>query len=364
MSSKYDVTTKPQKLNYIPALDGIRAIALLLVLFSHSVIFDQFTWLHSVGLELGYAGVSIFFVLSGYLITRLLIQEEEKTGSISLNLFYIRRAFRLLPALWLYLLLVWILWIKGLLPGNPWYSFITSLLYIRNLIGHGDATNHLWSLSIEEQFYLVWPIAIAIFPKQNLRRFLIALVIICIVVVWRCYAINNNLATYGNVYIRTDFRFDSPLIGCTIALLESISPRVFTRFNSSPFRSDLWLLTGVVLLTFWIMIQLQMGRIWGIDSTVTSLISGVIIISQIVNNDSFSKQVLTVPPLMSIGKISYGVYLWQGLFLGSQLAPLGFMRKFPTGLLLSFSSALISYFLLEKPLLRIKDNNFHNKLIS
>ena len=362
MFSKYDSTAKPQKLSYIPALDGIRAIALLLVLFSHSVIFDQFTWLRSVGLELGYFGVSIFFVLSGYLITRLLIQEEEKTGSISLNFFYIRRAFRLLPALWLYLLAVWVLWIRGLLPGNPWYSFVTSLLYIRNLIGHGDATNHLWSLSIEEQFYFLWPIAMALFSQQNRRRFLIALIIICVVVFWRCYAITNNLATYGNLYVRTDFRFDSPLIGCGIALLERISPGLFIRFNSSPFRSDLWLLTGVMLLSCWITIQLQMGRIWGIDSTVTSLISGVLIISQIVNYDSFGKRLLTLPPLVSIGKISYGVYLWQGLFLGFQVEPLGFMRKFPINLILSFSSASISYFLVEKPLLIIKDKKFHNKL--
>jgi peptidoglycan/LPS O-acetylase OafA/YrhL len=363
MSSQYNLTIKPQKLNYIPALDGIRAIALLLVLFSHSVIFDQFTSFRSVGLELGYAGVSIFFVLSGYLITRLLIQEEEKTGSISLNLFYIRRAFRLLPALWLYLLVVWVLWVKGLLPGNPWYSFITSLFYIRNLIGHGDVTNHLWSLSIEEQFYLLWPILLVIFPQQNYRRFFIILGITCIVVIWRCYAITNNLATYGNIYIRTDFRFDSPLIGCALALLERIRPRLFKQFNYSPFRSDLWLLIGVIMLIVWIKIQLQIGNIWGINSTVTSLIGGIIIISQIINNNSISKQCLTIPPLILMGKISYSVYLWQGLFLGYQSEPLGFMRKFPIGLILSFFSALISYILLEKPLLKIKDNTFKNKLI-
>jgi len=133
-----------QKSNYIPAFDGIRAIAILLVLFSHSVIYDQFNSLRNIGLNLGYTGVSIFFVLSGYLITRLLIQEEEKNGKISLKFFYIRRAFRLLPALWLYLLVVFVLWIAGLLPNHPWHSFLTSLLYIRNLIGSGHETDHIW----------------------------------------------------------------------------------------------------------------------------------------------------------------------------------------------------------------------------
>lgn len=350
---------KPKKPSYIAALDGIRAIALLLVLFSHSVIFDQFIWLHNIGVELGSLGVCIFFVLSGYLITRSLIQEEEKTGSISLKFFYIRRALRLLPALWIYILVVWILWIRGLLPGNPWHSFVTSLLYIRNLIGHGDATNHIWSLSVEEQFYFLWPLAIIPFPQQNIRRLFIAIIVISIVVVWRYYALTNHLASYGDVYIRTDFRFDSPLIGCAIALLENIQPKVFVLFNFSPFRSDIWLFTGIILLIHWIMYDLQSGNILGINSTVTSLIAGIIIISQIVNHNSFAKRFLTLLPLVLIGKISYGVYLWQGLFLGFQAGSLGFLRKFPIDIILSFSSAVISYYLIEKPLLKIKDKNFH-----
>lgn len=101
-----------------------------------------------------------------------------------------------------------------------------------------------------------------------------------------------------------------------------------------------------------------MGKFWGIDSTLTSLIGGIIIISQVFDYDSFGKRLLTFPPLVFIGKISYGIYLWQGLFLGFQLESLGFMRKFPVDLFLSFSSACISYFVLEKPLLLIKDQKF------
>ncbi|MEA5575964.1 acyltransferase [Anabaena sp. UHCC 0451] len=359
MFIKYDSNTTPQKQGYIPALDGIRAIAILLVLFAHSVIFDQFTWLRSIGFQLGLFGVSIFFVLSGYLITRLLIQEEEQTGNISLKFFYIRRAFRLLPALYLYLFVVWVLWIMGLLPDNPWHSFISSLLYIRNLIGRGDATNHIWSLSFEQQFYFLWPITITLFRQQNIRRLVIAFILILTVVVWRCYAITNNLATYGDVYIRTDFRLDSPLIGCAIAIIEKIKPRLIIRFNSSPFRSDMLLITAIMLMICWMTIQLQIGIVWSIDSTITSLIAGIVVISQIVHYDSFGKRFLTLPPLIFIGKISYGLYLWQGLFLGLQVGAFGVMRKFPIDLILSFSSALISYFFLEKRLLKIKDKKFH-----
>ena len=83
---------------YIPGLDGIRAMAIGLVLFSHSVIYEEFTQFCQIGLAAGYAGVAVFFVLSGYLITTLLLREEDRTDGISLSLFYLRRALRLFPA--------------------------------------------------------------------------------------------------------------------------------------------------------------------------------------------------------------------------------------------------------------------------
>ena len=140
---------------YVPGLDGIRALAIGLVLFSHSVIFDEFTALHAVGNAAGHAGVAVFFVLSGYLITTLLLREEDRTGGISVRLFYLRRSLRLFPALWLYLLVVGAIWLAGGLPQLPWHDFVSSLLYIRNFLGRGHETSHLWSLSIEEQFYLL-----------------------------------------------------------------------------------------------------------------------------------------------------------------------------------------------------------------
>ena len=126
--------------DHIPGLDGIRALAIGLVLFAHSVIYDTFSHLRSIGTGAGYAGVAVFFVLSGYLITTLLLREEERTGSISLRLFYLRRALRLFPALWLYLLVVSLIWFSGLLPHHPWHSFASSLLYVRNLVGRGHET--------------------------------------------------------------------------------------------------------------------------------------------------------------------------------------------------------------------------------
>jgi peptidoglycan/LPS O-acetylase OafA/YrhL len=351
MSTKNEFISPKQ--GYIPALDGIRAIAILLVLFSHSVIFDQFTQLHDIGLQMGYTGVSIFFVLSGYLITRSLIQEENKFGRISLKFFYIRRVLRLLPALWAYLIVAFCLWLAHLLPDNPWHSFVTSFLYIRNLIGHGNATDHLWSLSIEEQFYFLWPIIIIKFPYQNRRRLIIALIIIAIVGFWRCYAIANNYATAGDIYIRTDFRLDSPLMGCALALIERKNVGTH-KLNIGTLNSDILIVISILSISLWTFIQTSTNSLIGISSTFVSLISCLIIYSQIFTHNSRFGSILTSPILNLIGKISYGTYLWQALFLAPTSEPLGFLRIFPLNLLLCFLCGLVSYYIIEKPFLKIK----------
>ena len=209
---------------YIAGLDGIRALAIGLVLFSHSVIFGEFTRLHLVGLGGGYAGVAVFFVLSGYLITTLLLREEERTGSISLGLFYMRRALRLFPALWLYLLVVGAIWLAGGLPNHPWHSFVSSFFYIRNLVGRGHETDHLWSLSIEEQFYLIWPLVLLCLPRRNFARLILALAGLAGVTAWRIYAARAGLTSPGTLYIRSDFRFDAPLFGCACAVAAGCAP--------------------------------------------------------------------------------------------------------------------------------------------
>jgi peptidoglycan/LPS O-acetylase OafA/YrhL len=241
---------------HIQGLDGIRGLAIALVLFSHSVIYDEFTNLHSSGLEAGYAGVAIFFVLSGYLITALLLREEDRTGRISLRLFYIRRSLRLFPALWLYLLVVFVIWCMGGLPHHPWHSIVSSLLYIRNLVGSGHETGHLWSLSIEAQFYCLWPFVLVSLRQRNRLRLLVALSALIGITLWRIYAAQTGLASEGALYMRSDFRFDAPLFGCILALVLHIAPRMLTYFNSTSQRSDILAIAGCISLTLWVELPL------------------------------------------------------------------------------------------------------------
>jgi len=342
----------------VPGLDGVRALAIAMVLCSHSVIYDEFTWLRGIGLEFGYTGVAVFFVLSGYLITRLLLREERATGGISLRLFYVRRALRLFPALWLYLLVVGALWLWNYFPDHPWHSFVTSLLYVRNLIGRGHETDHLWSLSLEEQFYLIWPLIIVWLPQRNRARLAIALVGIVLITWWRHFAAAKGLANEGALYIRSDFRFDAPLIGCAVALVEAMRPRSLALWNATPLRSNLLAAGGLIGLLGWCGVRAYGGVGAGVNASVVSGLSVALLLSQ-TGRPGWLSRLFSRPPLVAIGKISYGIYLWQQLFLGHKIAGLSGIRTFPLGLLATLAAALVSFYLLEKPLLRLKDRRFH-----
>lgn len=343
---------------HIPGLDGIRALAIGLVLFSHSVIYDEFNRFRQIGLGAGYTGVAIFFVLSGFLITTLLLREEDRTGGISLRLFYIRRALRLFPALWLYLLVVWVIWRAGGLSHHPWHSFVTSLFYVRNLVGRGHETDHLWSLSIEEQFYLLWPLVLVVLPRRNRARLLVASGLLAGITFWRIYAARNALASVGTLYIRSDFRFDAPLYGCVLALARRVSPGATARLNSDALRCDLLAVAGVAGLAVWVGGGLNRVAYPGTDSTVVCLLGVALVLSQIGPHGRVSRW-LAWRPLVALGQISYGVYLWQQLFLGPRIPGFQTVRTFPIGLLATFAVALASYWGLEKPLLRLKDRKFH-----
>lgn len=343
---------------YIPGLDGIRAMAICLVLFSHSVIYDQFSFLRTVGTHAGSTGVTVFFVLSGFLITTLLLREEDRYGCFSLRLFYMRRGLRLFPALWLFLLVVWVIWVNGYLPDHPWHSFVSSLLYVRNLVGRGHETAHLWSLSIEEQFYFLWPMVLLMTPKMNRTRLFIVLILIASVTAWRSYAIENNSAGIGALYMRTDFRLDAPLFGCALAILLQVAPKSVSWLNSTPVGSGVLALLGTAGIVSFLCFDLWNLLYKGLGSTVICIFGLLLIVSQL-GVQSACSRVFSLRPFVLVGQISYGLYLWQQLFLGPLSTGFTAFRTFPFGLVTTFFVAAGSYWLLELPLIRLKDRRFH-----
>jgi peptidoglycan/LPS O-acetylase OafA/YrhL len=347
---------------HIPGLDGIRALAIVLVLFSHSVIYGTFAHLASIGLVAGYAGVAVFFVLSGFLITNILLREEERTGGISLRFFYWRRALRLFPALWLYLLVVSLIWLAGGLPHHPWHSFVSSLFYFRNLVGRGHETDHLWSLSIEEQFYLLWPLILIALPRRNRIRLCIGLGTLSVVTLWRVLAARTGLVSVGALYIRSDFRFDAPMFGCVLALVLRVAPQLVSWSNRTPMRSRLLAIIGTAGLGAWVGLRLGQFVYPGTDATVICLFGAILVLSQI-GARGCGGSWFAWKPVVLVGQISYGIYLWQQLFLGPPASGFQNIRAFPVGLLATLAVAMASYEFLEKPLLALKDRKFHKVLV-
>jgi peptidoglycan/LPS O-acetylase OafA/YrhL len=201
----------------LAGLNGLRAISIILVIGYH---FAQHGFLPVNGLFRYFSfvfngpfGVNIFFVISGFLITWLLLQEEARsdTHQISLRKFYIRRVFRIFPAYYFLLLVYALLSIAGFLHLSS-TTWIASLTYTRQFFPEANVTTHLWSLSVEECFYLIWPVLFLLFPKQ---RTFIAIAVILIVTVARFFQYQYPQPFWVNSIFSTG---DALMMGCLLAM--------------------------------------------------------------------------------------------------------------------------------------------------
>src|ERR1700680_1591869 len=194
----------------IPGLDGIRALSILLVLFAH--LADGV----SPWSQYGGFGVESFFVLSGFLITWLLCLEEDKRGVISLPSFYARRALRILPPAFLYIAAASILGLFGLANvarNEPLYC----IFFIRNLMANGGQhLGHFWSLAIEEQFYLLWPLGFLLL-RSDKRRLVFTGLLFVAAPFWKhlVFKLAGDAANVNSW--RFDLRYDALMIGCCLA---------------------------------------------------------------------------------------------------------------------------------------------------
>src|SRR5580658_9035834 len=209
----------------ISGLDGIRALSIILVLLCH-VLNGVTTWS-----QYGAFGVESFFVLSGFLITWLLCLEEDKRGAVSLPSFYARRALRILPPAFLYIGAASLLGVLGLAEvgrNEPFYA----AFFVRNLMPNGgEQLGHFWSLAIEEQFYLLWPVIFLIL-RSDRRRIIFTVVLIAAAPFWRHAVYAAAGGAMGVNSWRFDLRYDALLVGCCLALLRH--DRVFRRVASNP----------------------------------------------------------------------------------------------------------------------------------
>lgn len=321
---------------YVPTLDGWRGVAISGVLVCHGMTnlfrpegrFPD-ARVHALA-SLGAYGVQIFFGLSGFLITFRLIEEERNRGRISLTGFYLRRIFRILPVSFAYLAAVGVLQVAGLISIEP-ASWLASLLFYKNLVP--DKTwylSHFWSLSQEEQFYLFWPALLVTFAMP--RGMVLAALL--------------GLVSAGLYHWLGWIRFDVLLAGCAMAFV--VTNESMARTCARILRAPAWPALCLVFLAG--MLKKVPGFDWWMPLAIALLIAGTAM-----NPQAFPGRILEWKPLKWLGRISYSVYIWQELFCVEGLWPstFGRLQTFPVNIFASFALAMASYYLLEKPLIRI-----------
>ncbi|MDQ2766274.1 MAG: acyltransferase [Gemmatimonadota bacterium] len=342
---------------YIPTLDGWRAVAILAVMASHAghsysaasgreSFFDR--------IASGTHGVNLFFAISGLLITSRLLEEWDTSGRVSLQRFYTRRAFRILPPALLYLGCVALLGALGLLPVI-WSEFVAATLFFRNYLpailgpnGAGFFTSHYWSLGVEEHFYLFWPALLLLAGRR--RALPVAIVIAVLVAVWRHVEAWREIMLYNAIqptyFARSDTRIDSIMWGVVAALaLSRPEVRAFVERY----------LSTIVYLTFVALYGAIVYRYGTRPTFWEASIVPVLVVGTVLRPRSALARMLENPVLRWIGRLSYSLYLWEFFFVYYPGVPttLGVWQTFPVNVIAAVACAAASYYLIERPLIRV-----------
>ena len=340
-------------LEYRPELDGIRAIAVLAVIAFHAAIGG------GPPLWGGFVGVDVFFVLSGFLITTLLLDELSLNGRIGFRAFYARRALRLLPALALLLIVQALVEasVDRALARPYWQMALLASTYagnwfepLRNL----GPLSHTWSLAIEEQYYLIWP-AVLVFATRIVKsqRALAAAIAACAVgsAVLRAVAFTSGYREAADFWTVT--RADGILLGSALALAMPYLPDRVRRFAARPIVGLLAL--APILAAFFVLDPA--GRFTFTGGIFIVVVAATALILHLsCNEDSVTRRCLSAGPLPGIGRISYGLYLFHPAMavLVFDGAGRGGLDLAALMVALSFAVALASFLLVERPALRMK----------
>jgi peptidoglycan/LPS O-acetylase OafA/YrhL len=307
------------KTGRIPSLDGWRAISIVLVLLSHEWATSHapnipYPW--SILFNQGSLGVRIFFVISGYLITHLMLREVELTGRFSVGQFYARRALRILPVYFLYLAVLAVMQGVGLFHDTI-SSWLGALTFTRNMVGNGlSPTGHLWSLSVEEQFYLAWPITFSALGLFWRRRLAIAVLIAVIALAFIARLIPCSGTSFACERLLGDksaLRFaDCLAIGCLGAFVVDMFEQ-HGRCLCDRHASIVGLMaTAALVFSATSFVQTDILG-WSLLVTTQALLTIVAIYST--TRGGILAIPLNVTPVIALGVMSYSLYIWHMLFL-------------------------------------------------
>ena len=341
--------TEPRglELGHRPALDGLRGIAVLLVLVGHVV--------EGRVAQAGVTGVTLFFVLSGFLITALLLQERDRTGQVNFGNFYVRRALRLFPAMAVFLAVVGTF---AAVSGAYSAPVKWPALYLANVARADGNTlgllGHTWSLSLEEQFYLLWPTILLL----ALRRGRIAAMVVAglgvllswLATVWVAVSVDDPTSLFDRLSFGPDTRSYALFLGCLLALAWPYLRPVAARLH---------LLAWPSVLAFAVASFVPVSH-WGIRFVVFIPLAAAAtthLLLDLVEIDSRLQRWLSDRRLVWCGKVSYGLYLWHlpiDLVAREEMADAPSVVRMAVVVVLAFGVTALSWRLVEQPFLRLK----------
>lgn len=336
----------------IPCLDGLRAVSITCVLLGHLVETRNFpSILNPLG-HFGNLGVRCFFIISGFLITTLLLKELDRTHAVSLRAFYIRRALRIFPAGFTFIGIMYLAyrlgWI-GLAPGDLLHALTYTMNYhhVRSWY-----LNHLWSLSVEEQFYFLWP---GVLCLLGVRRALHAAVMVVVAApfirAWMWYGLHVSPSA-----MTREFQAVADILatGCLLAGYHTMLGKqpVYMRLLSSRF---FFLIPLASLAIAAVLARGDSSAFYIYGQSLANL--GIVLTMDwfLRFPNSPAGRLLNTAPFVWVGILSYSLYLWQEPFLNSDSA--AWLAAFPMNVTLTFLAALISYGFVERPFLKLKPRN-------
>jgi peptidoglycan/LPS O-acetylase OafA/YrhL len=298
----------------------------------------------------GSQGVAVFFVISGFLITHLLLKELKREGQISLKRFYLRRTFRIFPPFYVYLLVVALLTVFHVIQVHA-SSLVAAGTYTWNYApvrwSADWALGHCWSLALEEQFYLLWPACMAFFGRKTSLNIAAGFVVFSPVSRIVTYYVWPEMRGHLGMMLHT--HLDTIMTGCLLALM--IDMDICQRFR----RVALHPASPIAAILFLAAVDVSASLRWRGNYTLTAgfslenLAIAVLVLYVVFRHESPLGKLLNLKWVRHLGTISYSLYLWQQLFAGP------YTRIFPLNVVLILLCAEASYFLVERPSFKARD---------
>ena len=335
----------------LPSLDGLRGVAALMVVFAHSQATEGWPdWRLLEELRKtasGFLGVQIFFVISGFIITRLLLTEKTAIGQISLKRFWGRRFLRIMPPLAVYLGCLSLLKHMGVIHLTT-LSQLGSLFFFRNHLPQTDSFNaHCWSLSVEEQFYLAWPFCVAMVSSQTLRK-----------IAWAVIVVAFLSRSVANAMGSTEWRWliyhaDCLMAGALGAFwLQMHGPAAVKPLSTRSMVGHFLAFVAILMLSR--ASATSLSRLFApIQPTAVTLFGACWIVRLVSVRQGIVFRFLNLRLMVWLGVISYSVYLWQQLVSSTATHWLNgapWFAHFPMNVVMSIVAGALSYYLLERPL--------------